>query len=196
MTSSAPPIEELVELYAEPVAHLLYDEAVTELQHALQCAALASEAGEGPELVAAALLHDVGHLLLDDNVALDEKLATDFVHEKIGARHLARWFGPTVTGPVALHVAAKRYLCSTDPGYHATLSPSSVRSLALQGGAMTTTDVAAFEANPACGGAVLVRRWDDLAKVADLDVPAFDHYEGLLRRVSMGATEPRSNGPA
>ena len=39
-------------------------EAVSPLEHALQCATLAQEAGEKPTLITACLLHDLGHLLV------------------------------------------------------------------------------------------------------------------------------------
>ncbi len=82
-------VDDLVALYASPIAHQLYDEVVTELEHALQCAALAVDAGAPDHLTAAALLHDVGHVLLDDNVALTEALTVDHGHEAAGARYLA-----------------------------------------------------------------------------------------------------------
>ena len=177
------PVDALVELYDGDLAHRLYDEVVTERQHALQCAALAVNAGAGPELVAAALLHDVGHLLLDDNRPLTESLTVDFEHDKAGARYLARWFPPAVTAPVALHVEAKRYLCATEPDYFESLSPSSVRSLAVQGGPMDPSEVAGFIARPGSGDAVAVRRWDDLGKIDDLDVAEFDVYIDVLARL-------------
>jgi gamma-butyrobetaine dioxygenase len=179
------PLDDLHARYASLAASRLYDEAITELQHALQCAELAAAAGQSDALVAAALLHDVGHLLLDDHVALDATLVDDYEHEKAGARYLAAWFGPEVTGPVALHVAAKRYLCAVEPSYFATLSPSSVRSLAVQGGEMTADEVDAFERHPGSGGAVLVRRWDDMAKVPGRVVAGFDHYADVLRSVAI-----------
>jgi gamma-butyrobetaine dioxygenase len=177
------PIDELVALYDGDLARRLYDEVVTERQHALQCAALAVHAGAGPELVAAALLHDVGHLVLDDNCPLTESLPADFEHEKAGARYLARWFPPSVTAPIALHVEAKRYLCATEAGYLESLSPSSVRSLAVQGGPMNESEVADFSARPGSENAIAVRRWDDLGKVDDLDVAEFDAYIDVLARL-------------
>jgi phosphonate degradation associated HDIG domain protein len=177
-------VNDLLALYASPAARRMYDEAVTELDHALQTAALARAEGAADHLVAAALLHDVGHLVSDDNVTLDDALVEDFHHERVGARHLARWFGPEITTPVALHVAAKRYLCTVEVGYLDALSPSSVRSLGLQGGPMSAAEVAAFERRSHHGAAVQVRRWDDRAKVAGLDVGCFaDHLE-LLARVA------------
>ncbi len=173
-------VEELVALYAGPHAHRLYDEAVTELEHGLQCAALAARAGASDALTAAALLHDVGHLVLDDGVALTDELTVDHGHEVVGARYLAAAFPPTVTAPIALHVAAKRYLCSTEPTYFGSLSPSSVRSLELQGGRMDEHEASAFERRPGFADAVTVRRWDDQGKVSGLDVGRFDQYVPLL----------------
>jgi len=177
-------MNELFALYASPAANRMYDEAVTELDHALQTAALARADGAPDHLVAAALLHDVGHLVSDDNVPIDEELAEDFHHERVGARYLSRWFGPEVTAPVALHVTAKRYLCAVEPGYLDDLSPSSARSLALQGGAMSPVEAEAFEHRSDHEAATLVRRWDDRAKVPGLAVADLDAYRSLLARLS------------
>jgi len=81
---------------------------------------------------------------------------------------------------VRLHVAAKRYLCATEPGYFGRLSPESVRTLALQGGPMTAAQAEAFEALPFARDAVAVRRWDDEAKDPAVAPPAFEHFEPLL----------------
>ena len=177
-------LDELFALFASPAAARMYDEAVNELEHALQSAALARADGATDHLIAAALLHDVGHLVSDDNVALDEELIEDFHHERVGARYLARWFGPEVTAPVALHVDAKRYLCATEPGYLDGLSASSVRSLGLQGGAMSPTEAAEFERRPHHQAAAMVRRWDDLAKVDGLAVAELSEYRTLLARLA------------
>lgn len=177
-------MNELLALYASPLARRMYDEDVTELDHALQAAALARADGAPDHLIAAALLHDVGHLVSDDNVGLDEELTEDFHHERVGARYLTRWFGPEVTAPVALHVAAKRYLCAVDAGYFDALSASSVRSLDLQGGPMSDAAALAFERLPHYREATLVRRWDDRAKVGGLVVAGLDDYRTLLTRLA------------
>jgi gamma-butyrobetaine dioxygenase len=177
-------LDELFALYASPGALRMYDEDVTELEHALQAAALARADGAPDHLVAAALLHDVGHLVSNDNVTLDDDLTTDFRHEGVGARYLTRWFGPEVTAPVALHVAAKRYLCAIEASYLDGLSASSVRSLHLQGGPMTDAEIAAFEQRPHHREATQVRRWDDLAKVGGLDVGGLEDHRSLLARLA------------
>jgi len=138
-------------------------EPVTQLQHALQCAQLAENEGASAALITAALLHDVGHLLEDDFEDAPEH-DSDRRHEDLGDAFLSKWFGPNVTEPVRLHVAAKRYLCAVDPGYFDSLSPMSRHSLMLQGGPMSADEVAEFEANPHCKDAVRLRRWDDRGK--------------------------------
>lgn len=168
-------IAALVDLYGSPGADELYDEEVTELAHALQCAELAEADGAGPELVAASLLHDVGHLLVEHD--------HDHHHERLGAQLLARWFPPQVAGPVGLHVAAKRYLCGTEAGYHADLSTSSVASLREQGGPMDRDEAASFEQNVHARAAILLRRYDDRAKVCGTATRPFSDFVPLLERL-------------
>ena len=174
------PIQELFDHYASPRAQQLYDEAITELGHGLQCAALARRDGADDATLAAALLHDVGHLLVGDYFPIEATLGKDWKHEEVGARYLERWFGPEVTEPVRMHVAAKRYLVGANPGAY-PLSPSSARSLEVQGGPMDAEEQAAFEALPGFEAAVAVRRWDDEGKDPEVVVPAFDAWKDLLR---------------
>lgn len=152
-------------------------EAVTQVDHALQAAALADAAGSAAALVVAALLHDVGWLLG----------AGDDDHAARSATHLARWFPRAVTEPVRLHVEAKRWLCTTSPGYHDLLSDASRRTLLLQGGLMDEGQREAFEAGPWAADAVTLRRWDDEAKVPGLAVPGLDHWRPLVAGLLDGA---------
>lgn len=173
-------VDELLDLY-ETWGPERYDEDVSQLDHALQTAALARAAGADDALVAAALLHDVGHLLeLRAGGRADGQVVADLGHEGRGARYLGALLPAAVTGPIALHVAAKRYRCAVDPGYHGTLSAGSVRSLARQGGPMGPDEVARFEAHPAHEAAVALRGWDDGGKVDGLEVPALAAYRDLL----------------
>ncbi len=169
----------VAELYGSPSAERIYDESVSEREHALQCAALAVAADAPGPLVVAALLHDIGHLLECDDVRVGGMRTADQRHERIGARFLARWFGPEVTSPVALHVSAKRYLCASGQ-YARALSPASAHSLQLQGGAMSAAERAAFLGQTAAPDAVRLRRWDDEAKVVGLDVPGLTVYMPLI----------------
>ncbi len=173
-------LDRLLTLYRSESARTRYDESVTEVEHALQAADLAEKAGASEELIAAALLHDVGHLLLRDHADVGEDLTVDHRHEEAGADALESLFGPAVAEPVRLHVAAKRYLCAVEPAYHDRLSPASIRSLAVQGGPMGQDEVAAFERSPSAEQAVQLRRWDEAAKVEDRSVPSLVNWELLL----------------
>jgi phosphonate degradation associated HDIG domain protein len=164
-----------------------YDASVTQLEHACQTAALAERDGASPPLVAAALLHDIGHLLVDEHDGQEDFLTADLRHEALGARVLGRHLGPAVAGPVALHVAAKRYLVTVDPAYRAGLSEASTASLRLQGGPMNGDELLAFRARPHAAAAVQLRRWDDAAKDPEAITPGPSHWEPLLRRLT---TEP------
>ena len=151
-------------------------ESVSALAHALQCAQLAEWAGADPPLVAAALLHDIGHFIGGGRDG-DE---ADDVHEARAVPFLAGAFGPEVFEPVRLHVQAKRYLVAVDPRYAAALSPASVHSLQLQGGTMNAKERQWFEAKPFAQHAVALRRWDDLAKEVGKKTPPLDYYLALL----------------
>ncbi len=151
-------------------------EDISQTAHALQCAQLAEQAGEPEPLIVAAFLHDVGHLMLA------ESSTTDMRHQEAAAGALAQLFGPDVTEPIRLHVAAKRYLCTVDAGYFGTLSPASVHSLALQGGPYDPAQASAFAAAPHADAAVRLRRYDDLAKVVDLATPPLAHYLEMAAR--------------
>jgi phosphonate degradation associated HDIG domain protein len=154
-------------------------ESVTALEHALQCAQLAEWAGADGPLVAAALLHDIGDLV---DPAADTD-ADDNRHELRALEVLQCAFGTEVLDPIRLHVAAKRYLVATEPGYRATLSPASLLSLSLQGGPMSEAEQRRFEDEPFAPQAVLLRRWDDAAKTPGKATPSIDYYLALLDEV-------------
>lgn len=153
-------------------------------EHMLQAGALAQAAGASPELVAAALLHDIGHFFDKHGHGTphgrDLMNGQDNRHSDTGAAWLAQWFGPEVTEPVRLHVAAKRYLCTAEPGYRERLSEASEYTLQVQGGPMGAEQAAAFAALPGAADAVAVRRWDEQAKDPDAETPGFEHFRPLL----------------
>jgi [1-hydroxy-2-(trimethylamino)ethyl]phosphonate dioxygenase len=152
-----------------------YGEGVTQLEHALQAAWVAEKEGAAPTLVAAALLHDIGHLLheLPEDVA---EQGIDAEHEKLASAWLSQYFGPALSEPVRLHVDAKRYLCTAEPGYWDRLSEASKLSLRLQGGPLSPPAAERFAAGTYADAAVAVRRWDDEAKVVGLTTPDLEHF--------------------
>lgn len=177
-------VDEIVELY-ERWAGDPYDEEISQLDHALQTAALAVAAGATDALVAAALLHDVGHLLeLAARDGSGDLPTDDLGHEAVGAGYLGSLFGPEVTAPIALHVAAKRYRCAVDPDYLSKLSAGSLRSLELQGGPADAAEVERFERHPRHAAALTLRGWDDAGKVDGLEVGTFADHVLLVRRVA------------
>ncbi len=164
-------VETIGGMFAGPGARDHLGEPVPIGEHMLQAGALAEASGAEGALVAAALLHDIGHLLGE----------TEDRHGEAGANWLRQWFGAAVTEPVRLHVPAKRYLCAADAEYFGLLSAESVRTLSLQGGPMTAAEVTAFEALPYSRDAVSVRRWDDQAKDPAVTAPRFAHFAPLLQ---------------
>jgi gamma-butyrobetaine dioxygenase len=177
------PVAAIADLFASDGLADYLGEDVTQAVHMLQTAALAERDGAPDALIAAALLHDVGHFT-GTVTGQDLMAGTDNRHSEQGADWLARWFGPEVTEPVRLHVDAKRYLCATEPGYRELLSPASVYTLGVQGGPMAGAELAQFAANPHAAGACQVRRWDDAAKDPAAPVPRFEHFREVLRRLA------------
>jgi phosphonate degradation associated HDIG domain protein len=172
--------EDVLELLVSCGGESYFGEPVTVLEHCLQAAFFAREAGSPKELIAAAVLHDVGHLLHHEGEDVAEQ-GVDTRHEELGQQLLALHMPAAVTEPIRLHVAAKRYLCFVDAEYLKTLSPSSLISLDLQGGPMSADDAASFRSLPFADDAVALRRWDDEAKIPALAVPDAPSYLPLLK---------------
>jgi gamma-butyrobetaine dioxygenase len=175
-------VDEMQALFEGEGARDYLGEPVTQAEHMLQAAALAVQAQAPEPLVAAALLHDVGHFqgLL---TGADLMEGRDNRHGDTGAGWLARWFGPAVCEPVRLHVAAKRYLCAVEPGYHDRLSEASRFTLGVLGGPMSPAEVRRFAAHGFAADAVALRRWDEQAKEPGAKVPAFQWYREMLVRL-------------
>jgi len=172
-------IDRIVRLFNERGSTAYLGEPVSQLEHALQAAFAAEGEQATATVISAALLHDIGHLLhqLPDDCA---EHGIDDRHEELGYRFLLKHFGPEVSEPVRLHVPAKRYLCAIEPEYYLALTPTSQRSLELQGGAFTVIEAEVFGRNPHAAHAVAVRRYDDLAKVAGLKTPDLDYFVRYL----------------
>ena len=171
--------DEIFEIFTLRGSAAYFGEQVSTTDHCLQTAHFAQLAKAPPQLVVAALLHDIGHLVVDVPDELEDWLE-DARHEEIGGAWLARRFGPAISEPVRLHVPAKRYLCATQQSYFNRLSPASVKTLELQGGPMSAAEVAAFEAEPFFRDAIQVRQWDDSGKVAGMVIPDLFSYRALL----------------
>jgi phosphonate degradation associated HDIG domain protein len=169
-------------LFAERGGAEYHGEAVTQLEHALQAAYFAEKDACPAEWIAAALLHDIGHLLhsLGEDCAAQ---GIDDRHEELGVRFLAFAFGPAVTESVRLHVAAKRYLTAARPEYLARLSRASLLSLEFQGGPMSPEESREFEMNPHHAAAVALREYDDRAKLVGLATPPFTYFRKYLEAV-------------
>lgn len=177
-------VDDLLDLLSAQGKNAYFGEPVSVLEHCLQCAHFAEQSHADPATIAAALLHDIGHMLhgLPEDIA---RHGMNGGHEEVAAAYLAKWYGTDVTETIRLHVDAKRYLCATDPTYGAQLSPASIESLRIQGGPMRQDEIVAFEALPNAGVAVQLRRWDDEAKIPQLGVPGLAHYRPVLLQASM-----------
>jgi gamma-butyrobetaine dioxygenase len=161
-----------------------FGERVSVTEHSLQAAHFAQLEGAPPALVAAALLHDIGHLLAHAPDDLAE-WTQDVQHELVGGRWLAQRFPGEVSEPVRLHVPAKRYLCATDGGYLSRLSPASVVTLKLQGGPMSAREARAFEAERHHREAIRLRHWDDQGKIAGLKTASLADHRALIESLSL-----------
>ena len=156
-----------------------FGEPVTQLEHALQCAQLAAASGANDDLVLAALLHDVGHLLEEG----DE--AGVIAHDGIGAQWLReQGMSDRISDLVGGHVQAKRYLTATNPTYYERLSDVSRLTLSRQGGPMSPEESAAFVKDPLFTEKLRLRSWDEQAKVPGMPVAGLESYRGLLERVT------------
>lgn len=176
-------VDRIISLFETRGIEQYGSEAVSQTEHALQCAALAENADATPELITATLLHDLGHLLhglgeyhLEDGV--------DDEHQYIALPFLRGLYSEAVLQPIRLHVDAKRYLCAVEPGYWGSLSRASQSSLELQGGVFTPTQAETFIAQPYAPDAARLRRWDDLAKVDGRKTPPLAHFASYLRACS------------
>jgi phosphonate degradation associated HDIG domain protein len=159
-------------------------EPVTQLQHALQTAAMAEGDGADDELTTAALLHDLGHLVQDLGETPTLR-GVDDLHQFIALPFLRGLFPDRVLDAVQRHVDAKRWLCATRPDYAAALSSDSQRSLLLQGGVFSAAQADAFIARPGAQDAVRLRLWDDLAKSAEAVTQPLAHYLARARRCAL-----------
>lgn len=178
-------VDEVFDVLAAGGGEAYFGEPVTVLEHSLQAAWFVKKGGGAETLVAAALLHDLGHLLHSEGEDVAQR-GLDTRHEELGVAALEGRLSSAVLDPIRMHVAAKRYLCFAEPRYLAALSPTSVESLALQGGPMTAAEAEAYLAAPHAREAVKLRRADDAAKVKGLAVPELETYRPLVAALWRG----------
>jgi predicted HD phosphohydrolase len=211
MTSMA---DRLIISMEEAAARQYGGEAVSELEHALQCAELAEAAGADEELVLAALLHDVGRYAVSQDLVIDNWINMEGAsaapakpphlgemplvapesrrgHHEVGAALIALWVPARVAWCVRMHADAKRYLCATEPGYYDRLSPASRRTLVVQGGVMTAAEIGAVQGHSWLPDALALRRWDDAAKIPGEVTRPLSWWVPRLRRCFGGRSESR-----
>ena len=171
-------VSKLLHLLEKKGSNIQYgNEDVTQLEHALQCAELAEINNFSKEIITAALLHDIGHLLYDGKDTIHD--GEDGYHENIGADYLSSYYGEEVTRPIRAHVSCKRYLSTVEDGYYDILSEASKISLQAQGGPFTKEEAEAFIKKPFMKEAVELRRFDDQAKILNKrtsNLENFRHY--------------------
>lgn len=183
------PVEQVMAMLQESGEHSYGGEAVSQLEHALQAAMLAEDLAMDEEFVVACLLHDLGHLTPEAQEVFDDEAAGEEQRKREGANHGAagaHFLDELVTDRMAWliehHATAKRYLCAVEPGYYDRLSPVSKQTLAYQGGPMTAEEVEEIRDHPWLDDLIILRRFDDEAKIAGRPTPGLEHYRPMLVR--------------
>jgi gamma-butyrobetaine dioxygenase len=180
--------EEIESLFTAKVGEEYLGEDVKLVEHMLQCADLAQSVHAPGYLVVAALLHDIGHLLVDDAEGA-HSAGKDLQHDVVGAKWLEERFPATVSEPVRLHVLAKRYLVTTNHGYLSKLSHASVQTLYMQGGPLDQEEVVEFISREGAEDAVRVRLWDDEAKVRDKSTSTLHDFRAAIEAIALAPLE-------
>lgn len=178
-----PVIRQIIEVFEQRGAENYGSEEISQQQHAIQSALLAMRDGASNTLVVAALLHDIGHILGNSPLPSSDSQNYDDKHEARAFRWLLEHFGQPVADPVRLHVAAKRYLCTVDPSYCESLSPTSLKSFYDQGGIFSPEEKTEFEKERYHADALQLRRWDDAAKDPSMSTPGIEEFVEQLQLV-------------
>lgn len=174
-----PIVDEIFSLYEKYGAGEYAGEKVTQLQHMVQAGELAKDAGYDDEVILAAFLHDIGHILETEHDQMDGFGTVD--HEKVGADFLReRGFSERLARLVENHVSAKRYLTFKNPAYFEGLSEASRKTLEYQGGRMTAEEAADFERDELFKEFIDMRYWDEQAKIEDMPLASIDYYKNLM----------------
>ena len=161
-----------------------YDgEPVTQTSHMIQSGMRAMSEGGDIELILGSFLHDIGHLLRHVNQV--DKMGEYGVvnHEGLGAAYLRnKGFSERIYAMVENHVAAKRFLVATVPGYFDKLSPASIETLKLQGGPMGEDEINLFRQHPFFEDIIKVRTWDEEAKIENAVLLPLNHFMSLINQ--------------
>lgn len=160
-------------------------EPVSITEHSLQAADCAREGGDN-EVMVAALLHDIGHVVgMESGYALGMNGCGFPEHEFVGGEFLKKLnFSPRIQKLVKKHVTAKRYLCRKNPSYYDNLSEASKTTLTFQGGVMSVEEAEAFEMDIDFDIIISMRSWDEKAKVPNKVVPGIEKYSKLIDEFS------------
>jgi phosphonate degradation associated HDIG domain protein len=171
--------DEIIALFETKGGANYSGEKITQLEHACQAAQLAEKDGNDDEVILAAFLHDLGHLLDEGEEEMDGYGVKD--HEAIGAEYLkARGFSAKITTLVNAHVEAKRYLCAVNQRYFDNLSHASKMTLTFQGGVMREDELDVFERNPLKNLIIKMRTWDEEAKHENISLPDLSLFRNKI----------------
>ncbi|GCE30399.1 phosphodiesterase [Dictyobacter alpinus] len=141
-------------------------------QHQLQTAEELRLRGADSEMIIAGLLHDLG----DGRVK-------DSDHAAWAAHSLRPLLSERIAWVIGAHAEAKRYICTVDTNYWATLSPVSQKTLVNQGGLMSSDEIVAFRHSLWFTDALFLRQCDDAGKKAGHTVKDPEFYQQLLYQV-------------
>jgi phosphonate degradation associated HDIG domain protein len=184
MKTEQPVIDEIFDLYERYGQADYIGEPVSQIEHMSQSAQLAIEGGYDDEVVLAAFFHDLGHICVQ--ASAEQSMAGYGVksHEKIGADFLrAKGFPERVARLVENHVQAKRYLTYKYPSYYENLSEASKKTLEFQGGVMSKTEAEVFELDSLFEVSILLRKWDEEAKITNVPLITLELLKEKCRRV-------------
>ena len=157
-------------------------EPVSQVEHMIQAAMLAEQDNQPRSVILAALFHDIGHLVqyeADCNLDTMNKYGVKN-HENIGLNLLKNNNIPyPIPQLVENHVKVKKYKVYKYPEYYKVLSDASKKTLEYQGGPMTETEANAFEKDPLFKKSLLIRLYDDKAKIKGLTLKPLEYYKDM-----------------
>jgi predicted HD phosphohydrolase len=179
-------ISTILDLYTKWGSSDYIGESITQMEHSLQCAKLASQDLRlncydnfiQNCVIVAALLHDIGHVVGLENGEIEMRVEGNKYeslgivgHESVGSAFLHDLGMPSlVCDLVEGHVPAKRYLCTIRDGYYDNLSDASKQTMQLQGGMMNSKELSQFQNGIMPELKVYLREYDDAGKKKDMNL--------------------------